>query len=410
MAVHQVLGAETAWFCQYEPPDKDGKPDRWQFAARILEHHWPDVPNHGDITQLDWTTVDKVEGIIAGWPCENMSLAGRREGLVAGVQSGLWFNVVDAIRAQIAMRRPGEPGPFVFLENVRGLLSARADSDVEPCPWCLGDVKDQPDLRALGAVLGDLAELGFDAEWEGLPASNVGACHPRFRVFVLAWPSTAHAAGDGRDEGRPEPARLLRRPHAALGGYATVADAAHLGHQRGGGARAGWAGPADGGEAAAYTDNVQHLRQSGEQPRRSAAAGRRDGAAADAERSRRDGRPRHTERGEAGRATPAGSGEGRIEWGSYQAAIDRHERVFGRPAPRPTQPGRSGGEQLSPHFTEWMMGLPAGHVTDVPRPEGMSAPAFRNACITACGKGVVPAQAAHALRLLLERAQRQVAA
>ncbi|MFI7449574.1 DNA cytosine methyltransferase [Nonomuraea sp. NPDC049714] len=378
MAVHQVLGAETAWFCQYEPPDKDDKPDRWQFASRILAHHWPDVPNHGDITKLDWATVEKVEGIIAGWPCENMSLAGRREGLVAGVQSGLWFNIVDAIRAQQAMREPGEPGPFIFLENVRGLLSARADSDVEPCPWCLGDVEDEPDLRALGAVLGDLAELGFDAEWTGLPASGVGACHERWREFILAWPATADPAVFGHERGRP----TRERRH----------------------------GSADGGEAAAHPDHVQHLRQPGEQPRGSAPAGRRDGTAADARSERLNSRAHSTRReSRRGDASHRGSASG-VDWGPYRPAIDRHERVFSRPAPRPTQPGRSGAEQLSPRFTEWMMGLPAGHVTDVPRPEGMSAPAYRNACITACGKGVVPAQAAHALRILLDRAGRQVAA
>lgn len=371
MAVHSVVGAETAWFCQCEPPDKDGKPDRWQFASRILAHHWPDVPNHGDITQVDWALVEQVEWVIAGWPCENMSLAGRREGLVAGVQSGLWFDVVKAIRAQIAMRKPGEPGPYIFLENVRGLLSARAESDVEPCPWCMGDMQGQPPLRALGAVLGDLAELGFDAEWTGLPASGVGACHERWREFVLAWPATA--------------------------------DPSDLGHERGGPARERGDGSADGGEAAACTDHVQHLRQSGEQPGGSAVAGGRYGAVADACRERLNSRT-HSTRWESrrGDASHRGSASG-IHWGPYQPAIHRHERVFGRPAPRPTQLGRSANEQLSPHFTEWMMGLPAGHVTDVPRPEGMSAAAFRNACITACGKGVVPAQAAYALRLLLDR-------
>jgi DNA (cytosine-5)-methyltransferase 1 len=366
MAVHEVIGAETSWFCQYEPPDKDGRPDRWQFASRILAHHWPDVPNHGDITIIDWTQVEKVEWVIAGWPCENMSLAGRREGLVAGVQSGLWFDVVKAIRAQQAMRRPGEPGPFIFLENVRGLLSARADSDVEPCPWCMGDAQGQPVLRALGAVLGDLAELGFDAEWTGLPASGVGACHERWREFVLAWPSDADCP---RLEGR-------RLPGAAPQRSAVAADPAVFGHERSGPAWQRRNGPADSGETAADTNGGGW----GRRPRQHRRARPEERLAAD------------------------------IDWGVYTQAIRRHEAAFGRPAPRPTQLGQSGNEQLSPRFTEWMMGLPAGHVTDVPRPEGMSDSAFRNACITACGKGVVPAQAAYALRLLLERARGEVAA
>jgi hypothetical protein len=87
------------------------------------------------------------------------------------------------------------------IENVRGLLSAPAHSDVEPCPICLGDGPDGA-LRALGAVLGDLAELGYDARWCGVRAADAGAPHGRFRVFVVAHAGSGPlvrtaAAGDG---------------------------------------------------------------------------------------------------------------------------------------------------------------------------------------------------------------------
>jgi hypothetical protein len=85
-----------------------------------------------------------------------------------------------------------------------------------------------------------------------------------------------------------------------------------------------------------------------------------------------------------------------LDWGPYELAIRRWEHATGRPAPRPTEPGRT-GERLSPAFVEWMMGLPEGWVTDVP---GLS----RNAQLKALGNGVVPAQAAMALRILLDRA------
>ncbi|MFI0481727.1 hypothetical protein [Actinomadura sp. 9N215] len=82
-----------------------------------------------------------------------------------------------------------------------------------------------------------------------------------------------------------------------------------------------------------------------------------------------------------------------VNWGRYAPAIARWEQIHG-PAPAPTEPGRDGKARLSPAFSEWMMGLPVGHVTSVP---GLS----RNAQLTAIGNGVVPQQAAHALRLML---------
>lgn len=86
------------------------------------------------------------------------------------------------------------------------------------------------------------------------------------------------------------------------------------------------------------------------------------------------------------------------DFGDYAPAIARWERVTSRPAPPPTEPGPKGNPRLSPAFVEWMMGLPKGHVTGV----GIS----RVAQLTALGNGVVPQQAAAAIRLLLERATR----
>ena len=84
-----------------------------------------------------------------------------------------------------------------------------------------------------------------------------------------------------------------------------------------------------------------------------------------------------------------------ISWGKFGPAIDRWERILGRKAPAPTKPdGKDGAHRLSSAFTEWMMGLPEGWVTDV----GLS----RVDELKACGNGVVPQQAALALRILLE--------
>lgn len=198
MAIESVLDAEPAWFAQFEPGDKH------QHATKILAHHWPQVPNHGDITAIDYTTVEPIDVLTAGFPCTDISLAGKRAGLREGTRSGIWSHVARAI---------GELRPnLVFIENVRSLTSARADSGMEFCPWCLGDDRDQPALRALGAVLGDLADLGFDAQWCCVRAADIGAPHKRERIFVLAWPT----------------------------------DAPDLRHQRNRLARDGWTGPEDG--------------------------------------------------------------------------------------------------------------------------------------------------------------------
>ena len=161
-------------------------------AVRILAHHHPDVPQLGDITAADLSRLGRVDVVTGGFPCQDVSLAGARAGLIrAGedrTRSGLW----GAMAGVISQVRPR----LVIIENVRGLLNARADSDVEPCPVCVGDERggSPVPLRALGAVLGDLADLGYDSAWYGLSASDVVACHARFRVFVIAWP--ADAEGD----------------------------------------------------------------------------------------------------------------------------------------------------------------------------------------------------------------------
>jgi DNA (cytosine-5)-methyltransferase 1 len=83
-------------------------------------------------------------------------------------------------------------------------------------------------------------------------------------------------------------------------------------------------------------------------------------------------------------------------WGKFEAAIRRWEKVLGRPAPSPTKPdGKDGAHRLSSAFTEWMMGLPTGWITDC----GLK----RNEELKACGNGVVPQQAELALRMLLEK-------
>src|SRR5690606_25587967 len=170
MAVMDVLDASVAWHAQYDPDD------RHQWAAQILAHHWPDVPNHGDITVADWSSVEPVDILTAGFPCQDLSVAGTRAGIRWGNRSRLWF---DVARATETLRRR-----LVVIENVPGILTSAADGDLESCPWCLGDAGGEPPLRALGAVLAYLSRLGFDAEWTSLGESCVGA-PPHRRLCVL---------------------------------------------------------------------------------------------------------------------------------------------------------------------------------------------------------------------------------
>jgi DNA (cytosine-5)-methyltransferase 1 len=176
MALTSLLGGSLAWVADNEPS-----------SAAVLEARHPGVPNLGDIATVNFGAIERVNILTAGFPCQDVSCAGARAGLGEGTRTGVWTHVARAIEEQ----RPD----LVLLENVRGLTSAKADCDLEYCPGCMGDRPDRI-MRALGAVLADLAEIGFDAEWECVPASSVGAPHKRERIFILAWAPAPDAAGN----------------------------------------------------------------------------------------------------------------------------------------------------------------------------------------------------------------------
>lgn len=167
LAAVELLGVRPVWVADNDPA-----------AGELLARRWPDVPNLGDITEVKWNQVEPVEVLTGGTPCQDISHAGKHAGLRRGTRSGVWHAMCDAIE----VLRPR----IVLWENVRGALSAEADSAVEPCAGCVGDGDGRPVLRALGRVLGDLADLGYDASWTCLPAAAVGAAHLRWRVFLAA--------------------------------------------------------------------------------------------------------------------------------------------------------------------------------------------------------------------------------
>ena len=167
MGVKRVFGGEVVWHSEIDPG-----------ACRVLQHRYPAVPNLGDITKIDWERVERPDVLCAGFPCQDVSCAGKQAGLGEGTRTGLWSHVARA--ADIT--RP----PYIVLENVKGLLSARANRAMESTETTMGDSATEPLLRAIGAVCGDLGEIGYDAQYATLPASDFGAPHRRDRVFILA--------------------------------------------------------------------------------------------------------------------------------------------------------------------------------------------------------------------------------
>ena len=140
------------------------------YCNKVLEKHWPGVRRYGDIKAIDWSEVEPVDLICGGFPCQPVSVAGARKG--DEDERWLWPEFLRAVREV----RPR----YAFVENVPGLLST-------------------DDGRLARGVFGDLATIGYDAEWNIVSAADVGAPHLRKRVFIVA-----HAQSDLRSAPRNE--------------------------------------------------------------------------------------------------------------------------------------------------------------------------------------------------------------
>ncbi|GGM28654.1 hypothetical protein GCM10011608_11770 [Micromonospora sonchi] len=154
LAVELVLGGRLAWYAETD-----------RHANTVLAHHWPGIPNLGDISAVDWAQVEPVDILTAGFPCQDISNAGKRVG-ITGAHSSVWNHVAAAVR----VLRP----QLLFVENVAALLR-----------------------RGLDVVHRDLAAIGYDTSWLCLRASDIGAAHQRDRLFLLATPT--HRRGGGAD-------------------------------------------------------------------------------------------------------------------------------------------------------------------------------------------------------------------
>ena len=188
---------------------------KWQveidpWARAVLAKHWPNVHRHDDIRTAGAHNLEAVDVLCGGFPCQDISLAGKGAGMAEGTRSGLWSEYARLIREL----RPR----YVVVENVAALLA-----------------------RGLGRVVGDLAACGYDAEWDCIPAAAVGAPHRRDRLWLVAYPGC-----EGRE------------PGGLRGGFAEAREVFDV-------------GSSDGREDVADSTGVQP-REAGEQHSRSVAA------------------------------------------------------------------------------------------------------------------------------------------
>jgi DNA (cytosine-5)-methyltransferase 1 len=375
-------------------------------ACKAIAHHHPDTPNLGDITTIDWATVEPVDVITGGSPCQDLSAAGQRAGMTTGTRSNLWV----AMREAIAILRPR----LVVWENVRGAYSAPADSGVEPCPGCVGD-RPGVSMRALGRVLGDLSELGYDAVWHGLRAADVGAPHARFRVFVVAYPQgSPWRLAHRNDASTPDPTSRRRREHDPdLRGLPVTHTDGHdilptptarddKGHNQRGDTSCLTGALLPTPRATDGTNGGPNQRgSSGDLMLPSAVHQLLPTPTASQFPSNKSLSPGATERpalgainqllptpsvadatgGHATRSGTHGTGgpdlrtaiANTTQWGTYAPAIEHWQNVTGHPVPPPTETGPQGAQRLSPRFVEWMMGYPQNW-TDLNSPKPSTEP------------------------------------
>jgi DNA (cytosine-5)-methyltransferase 1 len=408
MGAEAVLGPlDHIWHGEY-----DAAP------SAVLAARWPGVPNLGDIAAITaadgWAGLPPVDLLCAGYPCQGESDAGLRRG--EDDPRFRWPDVWAAIRAL----RPR----LVFLENVRGHLN-----------------------RSFPRVVADLSAIGYVLRWHCVRASDAGAAHKRERLFVVAWPAEEPApwmrgadpagmageltllptptrtnANGNRTNNRgelllPGVADLLPTPMAADSERQSATFA------RGNPTLLGALLPTP------RTSDANGTGQHGQggMDLRTAVALLPTPRASDGEKGGPNQRgskgdlalpaaamllptptvadSRGTRNATAVRSEPGKNHDGWTlcdvayadRWGAYAPAIARWEHVLGRPAPDPTVT-RRGRRQLSPLFVEWLMGLPAGHVTDVVTKRGDA--------LRVLGNGVVAQAAALALRLLLIEPER----
>jgi DNA (cytosine-5)-methyltransferase 1 len=159
LGLERTGGFETVAFCEIDP-----------YCRAVLRKHWPDVPIFEDVRSLTGEQIGAVDVICGGFPCQDLSIAGKTAGL-AGERSGLWSEI-DRLIGDL---RPA----YAIMENVTNLLAGPSE---QRGGW-------------FGRILGDLAEIRFDAEWHCIRASRTGLPHHRDRIWLIAYPIGSNEEG-----------------------------------------------------------------------------------------------------------------------------------------------------------------------------------------------------------------------
>ena len=310
MAVEHFYDAETVWHSEID-----------KHCSQLLKKHGYEN-NLGDLTEINWDDVEPVDIMSAGFPCQPFSHAGNRKG--NNDERAIFQWIADGI----SVLRPG----VVVLENVAGILTLGGTS-----------------------VIGALTEIGYDARWGLVRASDVGTCHRRERWFCIAFDSTS----DRRS--LRQTGKIHKSKSRPVNGSNRVPVPNTVGAQ-------------------SQRHGVSTIRSSQRNFKPTCdIANVTDPAGVGLQELRPE----------------RGLGETETEtrrlssFGAYEPAVRRWEQTLGRTAPVPVDE-----RGINNSFVEWMMGLPENHVCN----QGLS----RTAELKMLGNGVVPQQALQALALLNE--------
>ena len=330
LAVEYATGGQTVWQVEWEQSCQD-----------ILAANWPNAERYGDVTTIDWTQVAPVDILCGGYPCQPFSHAGNRKG--AKDERHLWPFVKDAISAL---------GPkLVVLENVAGHLTLGGST-----------------------VIGEIAELGYDAEWGVVRASDAGAPHQRKRLFIVAYPRGQRYGGwqDGGTLGQLDGRDALQ----AWQRQRSWEESEHRSTEA----------SSDSDSAGCEARSVEGR---GCQCSRIQSVGR-SAPSSDSNEPGSQGQQSEGRRFVSTRCDGPDHGTSsteEINWGKYELAVKRWEKTLGVSAPAPADDQK----RLNPTFVEWMMGFPLGWTSQMTRPKALKA----------LGNAVCPQQGALALSMLL---------
>jgi len=341
MAVEAYFDAETVWTCEFD-----------KHASKVIEQKI-DKPNHGNLKTTDWSQVEPIDILTAGYPCQPFSHAGLRKG--ADDERHLWPYIKEIIRHL----RP----QFVILENVRGHFG-------------LG----------FREVLGDLTSIGYDAKWRLIRASDVGAPHRRERLFIVAYPTSSRCTCTN-------PSDIQTRQSWDCSSNSdeythTDGQRCNLGQNYGN--EVEYQGQSQlitsrlVETVTTHTDGhtcQESRRASGE------LSGQSDGLS----RRAHKGQTRGESRSSTAPISNTNDRRGIRSMSRLPKRYDSCSAMHLQEVPPALDQGR-----LNVKFVEYMMGLPNGWVTDVELP--------RAQMLKILGNGVVPQQAYRALELLLDNA------